>query len=229
MNDPDNFLARWSRRKSERQRDAKREESSDSDTPVPAETAAAPDAATKPTESSAAATDDPTAFDLASLPSIESIGADTDIRAFLQPGVPPEMRNAALRRAWSVDPAIRDFKGLQENDWNFNDPNGIPGFGPLSPTLDVQKMASALFGKTTTDSESAAAPAADQNAEPERSDGGTPAQASVAEAESLSEKTAAESTDGGGEKNIASQNINSESNIAPLQRRRSRGGALPQT
>ena len=56
-----------------------------------------------------------------------------------------------LRRAWSVDPAIRDFKGLQENDWDFNDPNGIPGFGPLSPGLDVKKMASALFGDAPKD------------------------------------------------------------------------------
>ncbi len=73
----------------------------------------------------------PLAFDPASLPPIESIAADTDISAFLQPGVPSDVRNAALRRAWSVDPAISNFKGLQENDWDFNDPNGIPGFGPL--------------------------------------------------------------------------------------------------
>jgi hypothetical protein len=39
----------------------------------------------------------------------------------------------ALRRAWTVDPAIRDFKGLQENDWNFNDPNSTPSFGELGP------------------------------------------------------------------------------------------------
>ena len=66
-------------------------------------------------------------FDLTSLPSLESITAATDIRAFLAPGVPPELTRAALRRAWSADPAIRDFVGLPENDWDFTDPNGSAG------------------------------------------------------------------------------------------------------
>jgi len=67
----------------------------------------------------------------ASLPSIDAITADTDIIAFLQTGVPAELTRAALRRAWSSDPAICDFIGVAENQWDFNDPNGIPGFGPL--------------------------------------------------------------------------------------------------
>jgi hypothetical protein len=73
-------------------------------------------------------------FDPASLPSIESIAADTDIIAFLRAGVPAELTRAALRRAWTSDPAIRDFIGIAENQWDFNDPNAIPGFGPLVPT-----------------------------------------------------------------------------------------------
>lgn len=73
-------------------------------------------------------------FDLASLPSIESIAAHTDIAAFLNTGVPAELTRAALRRAWATDPAIRDFIGIAENQWDFNDPNAIPGFGPLDPT-----------------------------------------------------------------------------------------------
>jgi hypothetical protein len=36
------------------------------------------------------------------LPSIESIVAESDVRAFLAPGVPPELTRAALRRAWST-------------------------------------------------------------------------------------------------------------------------------
>jgi hypothetical protein len=73
-------------------------------------------------------------FDPASLPSIESIAADTDIIGFLRAGVPAELTRAALRRAWTSDPAIRDFIGIAENQWDFNDPNAIPGFGPLVPT-----------------------------------------------------------------------------------------------
>src|SRR3981189_3250390 len=71
------------------------------------------------------------AFDPASLPSIDSITADTDIVAFLRSDVPTELTRAALRRAWTSDPAIRDFIGIAENQWDFNDPNGISGFGRL--------------------------------------------------------------------------------------------------
>jgi hypothetical protein len=73
-------------------------------------------------------------FDPASLPSIDSIAGDTDIVAFLKSGVPTELRRAALRRAWTSDPAIRDFIGIAENQWDFNDPNGISGFGRLDAT-----------------------------------------------------------------------------------------------
>jgi hypothetical protein len=69
--------------------------------------------------------------DLASLPPIESITASTDVTAFLRKGIPPELSRAALRRAWASDPAIRDFVGLAENAWDFNDPHAMPGFGPL--------------------------------------------------------------------------------------------------
>ena len=54
--------------------------------------------------------------DLATLPPIASIDARTDITVFLQSGVPETLRLAALRRVWTVDPAIRDFKGPQETD-----------------------------------------------------------------------------------------------------------------
>ena len=70
-------------------------------------------------------------FDPASLPSIGSITADTDIVAFLKSGVPTELTRAALRQAWTSDPAIRDFIGIADNQWDFNDPNGISGFGRL--------------------------------------------------------------------------------------------------
>jgi len=79
-------------------------------------------------------------FDLTSLPSIESIAAHTDIAAFLNTGVPAELTRAALRRAWATDPAIRDFIGIAENQWDFNDPNAIPGFGPLDPTDNVADL-----------------------------------------------------------------------------------------
>jgi hypothetical protein len=73
-------------------------------------------------------------FDAPSLPPIESLGPDSDLRPFLKPGVPADLTRAALRRVWSADPAIRDFIGLSENSWDFNGPDGVPGFG--SPTTD---------------------------------------------------------------------------------------------
>lgn len=81
------------------------------------------------------------------LPPIESIDAKTDITGFLQSSVPTELRLAALRRAWSVDPAIRDFVGLQENGWNFNDPNSILGFGEIGPEVDIKAMLAAILGE----------------------------------------------------------------------------------
>ena len=83
-------------------------------------------------------------FDLASLPSIETITVGTDIRGFLQSQVPAELTRAALRRAWASDPAIRDFIGIAENQWDFNDPNAMLGFGALSEQDSVQALAQAV-------------------------------------------------------------------------------------
>lgn len=85
-------------------------------------------------------------FDLAMLPTIDSIDARTDITIFLQGGVPAEMQLAALRRAWRMDPAIRDFRSLQENDWDFQAADSIPGFGELGPEVDVKRMVAEIFG-----------------------------------------------------------------------------------
>jgi hypothetical protein len=88
----------------------------------------------------------PAAFDPAALPSLGSINAQTDIAVFLRSGVPDELQVAALRRAWTVDPAIRDFKGLNENDWDFTGPNSAPGFGELGPEVDIDRMVAQIFG-----------------------------------------------------------------------------------
>jgi len=88
-----------------------------------------------------------TPFDPDNLPSIESIAADTDIIAFLRAGVPAELTQAALRRAWTSDPAIRDFIGIAENQWDFNDPNAIAGFGPMSATESSVDMLAQLSSR----------------------------------------------------------------------------------
>jgi hypothetical protein len=83
--------------------------------------------------------------DVASLPSIESITASTDIRDFLKPGVPLALSRAALHRVWTSDPAIRDFIEIAENQWDFTN-NSIPGFGAIDPA-DVPRLLAQLMGE----------------------------------------------------------------------------------
>jgi hypothetical protein len=91
------------------------------------------------------------AFDPSSLPPIQSITAETDIRGFLGAGVPVELTRVALRRAWARDPAIRNFVGLADYDWDFNAADSIAGFGPLRTTDDVAKMAAQVLESDRTE------------------------------------------------------------------------------
>jgi hypothetical protein len=121
------FLSRWSRRKrtanvSVRSEAAVSEANEGKDESVP------------PSSKGMAETVEE--FDLSMLPSLESISATTDVTAFLRKGVPLALSREALRRAWIADPTIRDFVGLAENAWDFNDPDAMPGFGPLDYTPD---------------------------------------------------------------------------------------------
>src|SRR5262245_26198837 len=86
-------------------------------------------------------------FDVESLPPIESIVAGSDIRAFLQKGVPAALTRAALRQAWVSDPAIRDFIEIAENQWDFTRPETIPGFGPLGATDEAQSLLAQALGE----------------------------------------------------------------------------------
>jgi len=157
------------------------------------------------------------AFDPASLPPIESIVADTDIQQFLHEGVPAELTRAALRSAWTADPAIRDFVGIAENQWNFNDQVCMPGFGPLE-AVDYL-VAQALGSPPNVAQESP------QDAEVER-----PALAGSETVEAVrpaaappipGETPGIAATSGGGERGGGQTDSGAE---AP----RSHGGALPQ-
>jgi hypothetical protein len=127
MAEAENVFARWSRLK--RQKMAG-EPNEDDDTLQRKGTGAATDLAAPNAEAE---------IDHANLPALESIDEKTNLTAFLARGVPAELRNAALRRAWSVDTAIRDFIGLSENSWDFTKPGGVPGFGSLKAE-DVEGM-----------------------------------------------------------------------------------------
>src|SRR6185295_16537702 len=161
MSDPENFLTRWSRRK--------RAVADDSDR-VPGDEQAqrTPDAPVEravdqsPPPSGAVSASAEPAFDLTKLPSIESITAETDIRAFLAPGVPAELRLAALRRAWVADPKVRDFVGLNDYDFDFHTPGAIPGFGSLEMTDDLRREVARIVGGWQQESENTAAVPADR-------------------------------------------------------------------
>src|SRR5499426_973056 len=148
MSEPENFIARWSRRKREAAEDAEATKSS-----------AAPEVAAEgahPSEDqsdtalgrSDARRSPEAAFDPTKLPPIETITAESDITAFLAPGVPPELTRAALRRAWATDPKIRDFIGLSENSWDFNAPGAMTGFGSLEMTDDLRQQIARMVGRS---------------------------------------------------------------------------------
>jgi Protein of unknown function (DUF3306) len=149
MNESEKFLARWSRRKraapASRPEAELREGSDPGALHVPAEERELPELA----HGSSAQTQrkaEPV-VDLANLPAIDSITAKSDVSAFLAPGVPLELTRAALRRAWAVDPAIRDFIGLSENSWDFNAPGAIAGFGPLEMTDELRRRIVQFVGR----------------------------------------------------------------------------------
>ena len=53
--------------------------------------------------------------DSTKLPPVTSIRRQSDIRPYLRPTVPNDVKAAALHRAWSTDPAIHDFVGMNED------------------------------------------------------------------------------------------------------------------
>src|ERR687896_446402 len=145
MSDSENFLARWSRRK----RDIEQSEAEKLETPADESTCdSAPQApgAGATTDSAGETAAEAENFDPANLPPLESITAETDIRAYFARGVPAELARAALRRAWASDPAIRDFVGLAENAWDFTAPETIPGFGSSVPPDVTRRLLAGLMG-----------------------------------------------------------------------------------
>ena len=105
-----NFLSRWSQRKREaKQKDLEAAPGASAESPAPQEEEL---------------------FDISALPDLESLTAETDISLFMQRGVPEALRNAALRKMWVLDPAIRNYVGeALDYAWDWNTPGGVPGSG----------------------------------------------------------------------------------------------------
>jgi hypothetical protein len=231
MNEPDNFLNRWSRRKIAAAEDnLAPDKLIAADEPAAGEGEAPASAAACLPEVQTPAPAEPE-FDVSSLPPIDAIGADTDISVFFKPGVPSALRHAALRRAWTADPAIRDFKGLAENDWDFNDPDAIPGFGKLAPDFDVRKLVARVFGEEAPDEPLAAEPSATNEQPAPTSSQSDPTDTSARDERAAAETSEVESCD------LKKDLLQREENIALHQdssaysneqdKPRRHGGALP--
>jgi len=148
MSDEDKgFLSRWSQLK----REARPPEPKP-DAPV----AEADQAAAQAAEGDAAQE-----FDLSSLPKLEELTAGTDITAFLRKGVPEHLRNAALRKSWALDPAIRNYVNpALDYAYDWNTPGGVPGSGEIGSGMDVARLVSQIMGGGESAPETSAAPAA---------------------------------------------------------------------
>jgi hypothetical protein len=125
------FLARWSQRK----REAKQP---DPDAPV-----AQADVPSGPVPEGDAGQE----FDLSSLPKLEDLTPTTDIKVFLRKGVPEHLRNAALRKSWALDPAIRNYVNpALDYAYDWNTPGGVPGSSEIGADLDVARLVAQIMG-----------------------------------------------------------------------------------
>ena len=132
------FLSRWSQRK----REAAKEAQAKALAPAPA-SAPAPSTPQEPEEED---------FDLSLLPKLEELTPSTDLTLFFKKGVPEALRNAALRKIWALDPAIRDYRSeALDYAYDWNAPGGVPGGAELPTDYDSREMVARIFGDGPVD------------------------------------------------------------------------------
>jgi len=131
VKESEGFLDRWSRRK---------REAPEAVTLTPLEEASAtPVVADVPAEAEA--------IGVPALPSIDDLSPESDLSLFMRADVPDALRQQAIKRMWSLDPAIRDFVGLADYAYDYNDPNGVPGFGPMRASDDIAALLRQAIGE----------------------------------------------------------------------------------
>ena len=129
------FLARWSQRKRGAKQPERERPVTDAD--VPSSPVAEGDAAQP--------------FDLSTLPKLEDVTEATDIAGFLRKGVPEHLRNAALRKSWALDPAIRNYVNpALDYAYDWNTPGGVPGSSEIGSGMDVARLVSQIMGGGST-------------------------------------------------------------------------------
>ena len=230
MSDPDqgdedkSFLARWSQRKHE----AKQPEH---DAPV-----ADADVSSKPVAEDDAAPE----FDLSTLPKLEDLTETTDITGFLRKGVPEHLRNAALRKSWALDPAIRNYVNpALEYAYDWNTPGGVPGSSEIGAGMDVARLVSQIMGSgesATEPSIPAADPGKESASDPARSrqhdaaqelEPGLPTQASRSVSEATSRAQENSEEEGVCNEGEQAKDFDKPDHVAPQQAVRRHGSAKP--
>lgn len=132
------FLSRWSRRKLDPR------SAPEPDLPVHADAPASSDSPQAQGELSEE--------EIAALPPVSNLTANSDLSQFLRAGVPASLRREALRRMWSIDPAIRDFVGeARDYSYDWNVPGGVPVSGPLLPGDAPEATLARMFSRLQSD------------------------------------------------------------------------------
>jgi hypothetical protein len=217
------FLARWSQRKQEAKQPDREAPAADANTPP----------------GPAAEGDAEPEFDLSSLPKLEDVTEATDITAFLRKGVPEHLRNAALRKSWALDPAIRNYVNpALEYAYDWNTPGGVPGSSEIGAGVDVARLVSQIMGggvstheASTSVAEPGKEPASDtaQSGEhdaTQRPEPDLPTQASSLDNETTAMMEKARNSEAGSGVEPERAKASEASSIAPQQARR-HGSAKP--
>ncbi|MFD0858710.1 DUF3306 domain-containing protein [Roseovarius aquimarinus] len=134
------FFSGWSRRKlAAKREEARQARPPEDEAPEEAEARAALEEASREEALDEEA--------IAALPSLDSLKAGSDIKPFLAPGIPAKLKNAALRRMWSVTPGVRDYSDpAVDYAWDWNAPGGVPGGGGALTETGVARMVKDLIG-----------------------------------------------------------------------------------
>lgn len=146
------FLNRWSRLKQQQADDTPAEDAEEQKGQVTALQegrsgalpASVPSAESQP--SGERASGDGDTVPVEDLPSIDSIDATTDLTPWLKKKLPPEWKQAALRRMWAVDAEIANFVGPADYAWDWNVPDGVPGFGPIRELDNIAALVAQAIG-----------------------------------------------------------------------------------
>lgn len=217
------FLARWSQRKQEAKRPDREPPVADANTPP----------------GPAAEGDAEPEFDLSSLPKLEDVTETTDITAFLRKGVPEHLRNAALRKSWALDPAIRNYVNpALEYAYDWNTPGGVPGSSEIGAGVDVARLVSQIMGSggstheaSTSVAEPGKEPASDaaqsrEHGATQKPDPDLPTQASRLDNETTSMMEEPWNSEAGSGVETKRAKASESNSIAPQQGRR-HGSAKP--